>query len=103
MAGLSSGAARCAGTGRIPANQQLADCAEKRMSTQVDTSSLTKFGNKAITTAINLPAGYHEVSVRGTGHTDGSSTSGLLRMLVENGQGLNALRVIVEPSETILH
>lgn len=61
------------------------------------------YGNKAITTAIELSAGYHEISVVGTGHTDGSSTPGLLQMLVESGQGKNALRVIVEPSETIFH
>lgn len=61
------------------------------------------YGNKTITTAIELPAGYHEISVIGSGHTDGSSTPGLLCMLVEGGKGLNALRVIVEPSETILH
>lgn len=61
------------------------------------------YGNKTITTAIELTAGYHEISVIGSGHTDGSSTPGLLRMLVEGGKGLNALRVVVEPSETILH
>lgn len=55
------------------------------------------YGNKSICSAIELDAGYHEFSVIGNGHTDGSSTQGLLQVLAEGGMGLNCLRVVVLP------
>lgn len=55
------------------------------------------YGNASITDAIDLPTGFSEISMIGSGHTDGSQTQGLLRMLVEGGKGLNNLRVIVLP------
>lgn len=55
------------------------------------------YGNKSITSAIMLPAGYHEFSVIGNGHTDGSSTQGILKILAEGGMGLNSLRATVLP------
>lgn len=55
------------------------------------------YGNKSICTAVELPAGYHEFSVIGNGHTDGSSTQGLLQVLAEGGMGLNCLRITVLP------
>lgn len=55
------------------------------------------YGSVSIPDAIELPEGFNEISVIGSGHTDGSSTQGLLHMLVEAGKGLNCLRVIVMP------
>lgn len=55
------------------------------------------YGNKSICTAVELDAGFHEFSVIGNGHTDGSSTQGLLQVLSEYGMGLNCLRVVVLP------
>ena len=55
------------------------------------------YGNAAIVDGLELPAGLSEISVIGSGHTDGSTTPGLIRMLVEGGKGLNRLRVLVLP------
>lgn len=55
------------------------------------------YGNKSICTAVKLGAGYHEISILGDGHTDGSSTQGILKVLAEGGIGLNCLRVVVLP------
>lgn len=54
------------------------------------------YGNKTITTAVTLEAGYHEIDVMGSGHTY-LTTTNLLRVLAENGKGLNCLRVVVLP------
>lgn len=54
------------------------------------------YGNKSITTGVKLDAGYHEITVLGSGHTYLTSTN-LLRVLAENGKGLNCLRVTVLP------
>lgn len=61
------------------------------------------YGNKTICSAINLSAGFHQISVFASGHTDGSDTVGILKMLVEGGYGVNALRVSIEQIETILY
>lgn len=55
------------------------------------------YGNSSICTALNLPAGFHEFTVIGNGHTDGTSTDGVLVLLAEGGKGLNCLRVAVLP------
>lgn len=55
------------------------------------------YGNAAIVDGMELPAGLSEISVIGSGHTDGSSTPGLIKMLVEGGKGLNRLRILVLP------
>lgn len=55
------------------------------------------YGNKSICTAVEIDAGFHEFSVIGNGHTDGSSTQGLLQVLSEYGMGINCLRVTVLP------
>lgn len=54
------------------------------------------YGNKSICSAITLPAGAHEISVIGSGHTDATSAQ-LLQVLAEGGKGLNCLRVVVLP------
>lgn len=43
-----------------------------------------------------LDPGYHEIVVLGSGHTY-LTTTNLLRVLTENGKGLNCLRVVVLP------
>lgn len=59
------------------------------------------YGNKAIVSGApsdaKLQPGFHEISVVANGHTDGSSTQGIINMLVEGGKGLNCLRVTVLP------
>lgn len=55
------------------------------------------YGNKTITTSRVFPAGYHEISVLGSGHTDGSSIPGLIQILSEAGKGVNCLRVVLLP------
>lgn len=55
------------------------------------------YGNKTIPSGELLEAGYHEISILGSGHTFASGTPGLLRVLVESGKGLNSLRVVVLP------
>lgn len=55
------------------------------------------YGNKSICSSIELPSGFHELSIIVSGHTDGSSTQGLLKILVEYGQGINTFRATVLP------
>lgn len=59
------------------------------------------YGHASICTAPPAPhrlgPGYHEISVFGDGHTDGSTTQGILKVLAEGGIGLNCLRVVVLP------
>lgn len=56
------------------------------------------YGNKTIPSGMILEAGYHEVSVLGSGHTSATSTLGLLRMALDGyGLGMNCLRVVILP------
>lgn len=55
------------------------------------------YGNKTIPSGDILEAGYHEIGILGSGHTSATTTLGLLRMNVENGKGLNSLRIVVLP------
>lgn len=55
------------------------------------------YGNKSICTALTLEAGWHDITILGDGHTDGSSTQGILKVLAEGGIGLNCLRLVVLP------
>lgn len=55
------------------------------------------YGTLGIVDTETLDPGFHEYSIIANGHTDGSSTQGILKISVEAGMGLNCLRVAVLP------
>jgi len=55
------------------------------------------YGTLGIVDAESLEPGFHEYSIIANGHTDGSTTQGILKISVEAGMGLNCLRVTVLP------
>lgn len=55
------------------------------------------YGTIGIVDTETLEPGFHEYSIIANGHTDGSTTQGILKISVEAGMGLNCLRVVVLP------
>lgn len=55
------------------------------------------YGSCELATAVNLSSGFHQISVIGSGHTDGTNVPGILQVLSEGGQGLNCMRVTLLP------
>jgi len=63
------------------------------------------YGATNIFKAISLPAGYYEFTVTGSAATDASGwqhTDGLAKVLVEYGEGLNNLMIVIDPDRQLI-